>query len=242
MIRRLLVVTTLLLFLAPVGWAEAQQAKPQKPTSSQAKPKASTAQKKRLYRWVDAQGQVQYTDSLPESALQQGRSELSTKTGQTVKQVDRARTAEELHEAQVAADLLAQQQVEAAAREKDKRVLLASYPDAASIQRSFQQQRESLQARLVSSQALLAEQHRSLLEILEVAADLELKGTVIKPTLTAKVQKAAQEVRAIRASIALSKQDLQANEKLEADTLAAWKLAQPPATASQANEPVPTTP
>jgi len=50
---------------------------------------------KKLYRWVDAEGNTHYTDKLPPEQVQQGRDELNT-TGVRVKSVPQARTREEI--------------------------------------------------------------------------------------------------------------------------------------------------
>ncbi|MCB1629640.1 MAG: DUF4124 domain-containing protein, partial [Xanthomonadales bacterium] len=49
----------------------------------------------KLYKWVDENGNVHYSDQVPPSQAKQARSELNEQ-GVAVKQVDRALTAEEL--------------------------------------------------------------------------------------------------------------------------------------------------
>ncbi len=49
----------------------------------------------KLYRWVDADGKVNYTDKLPPSQANQARSELNER-GMEVRKIERAKTAQEL--------------------------------------------------------------------------------------------------------------------------------------------------
>ena len=62
---------------------------------------AQKAPTKKLYRWVDKDGKVQFSDSLPPEAIDQARTEMSN-TGRVVADVDRALTPEEQAAAELA--------------------------------------------------------------------------------------------------------------------------------------------
>ena len=74
--KHLLICLAITTSLLAAGTAEAQKAS------------------KRLYRWVDRDGKVQFSDSLPPEAVDQARTEIS-ESGRVVADVDRALTAEE---------------------------------------------------------------------------------------------------------------------------------------------------
>jgi len=87
---------------------------------------APALQAQRLYRWVDAEGAVHYSDTLPPSAVDQGHTQLNPE-GLRVERVPPPPTLEE----RAAAQALAERQAEEAralerARERD-RELLASF-------------------------------------------------------------------------------------------------------------------
>src|SRR5688572_13272381 len=68
---------------------------------------------KKLYRWIDKDGKVQFSDSLPPEAIDQARTELNN-AGRVVADVDRAMTAEE----RAAAEQAAREAAERAAAEE----------------------------------------------------------------------------------------------------------------------------
>jgi hypothetical protein len=72
-----------------------------------------------LYRWVDSQGRVHYSDQLPPEAVPSAHSKID-KQGIVTEQVERAKTAEELAAERAAAKLKAEQ-------ERQDKLLLSKY-------------------------------------------------------------------------------------------------------------------
>lgn len=137
---------------------------------------APAAQAQKLYRWVDKDGKVHYSDALPPEAVDQARRELSAKSGMTVGEVDRALTDEEraaiaaaAAEAQTAAELEAQQQ------ERDQ-VLLASFTTEADLNRAYSSRITLLDETLKATRAAIEGQRLGLASMLANAADRELTG------------------------------------------------------------------
>ena len=93
-----------------VGTAEAQKKSPPK----------------KLYRWVDKDGKVQFSDSLPPEAIDQARTELNN-SGRVVADVDRALTPEERAAADAAAAEADRLEAEAERTRKTEEAMLASY-------------------------------------------------------------------------------------------------------------------
>lgn len=77
----------------------------------------------KMYKWVDAQGNVHYTDTLPPSAAAQGNAELS-KTGNVVKKTE---SAEEKQKRLAAEAEAAERKKIAAEQARKDRALLATY-------------------------------------------------------------------------------------------------------------------
>lgn len=183
----------------------------------------------KLYRWVDEKGQAHFTDSLPEEALAQARTEYS-RQGTEVRTVNRALTAEEQAakqqqdaQAKAEADRVAQAQ-------KDLNVLRMSYPTEDSIRQNFVQRQAVYEGRIVALQAVLGEKNRELLQQLELAAQAELLKKKLAPQMEQKIQDLAQQRRAQQQEI----RDTQAaigRLKADEDALVAqWKTAQAPPT------------
>ena len=57
---------------------------------------AGAAEKaKKLYRWVDKDGKVQFSDALPPEAVDQARTEINAESGMATASVEQAQTPEE---------------------------------------------------------------------------------------------------------------------------------------------------
>lgn len=80
----------------------------------------------KLYRWVDADGKVHYTDKLPPSQVNKARTELN-KRGIQVKQIGRAKTAEELAQEKELKRLRKEREKIIEKQKADDRVLLRTF-------------------------------------------------------------------------------------------------------------------
>jgi hypothetical protein len=139
---------------------------------------AQTAPPKKLYRWVDKDGKVQFSDSLPPEAVDQARSELN-QSGRVTATVDRALTDEErvIFEAQEAA-AAAERDAAAKARESEH-AMLASFQTEDDLRRSFRIRQELLAQTLEAIEAGIAGQRDSLASLLAQAAEAELAGRAV---------------------------------------------------------------
>ncbi len=80
----------------------------------------------KMYRWVDAQGKVHYSDKIPPDQAEQARDELSKKA-LTTRSVPRAKTAEEVAKERELERLRAEQQRLIAEQQAADRVLLRTF-------------------------------------------------------------------------------------------------------------------
>ncbi|MCP3670698.1 MAG: DUF4124 domain-containing protein [Gammaproteobacteria bacterium] len=80
----------------------------------------------KLYRWVDADGKIHYTDKLPPSQASRARSELNEQ-GMEVKKVDRAKTAQELAQEKELQRLRKERQKIIDKQQAEDRVLLRTF-------------------------------------------------------------------------------------------------------------------
>jgi len=171
---------------------------------------AAGAARAAMYKWVDEQGIVHYTDKLPPEAVDKARTELN-KQGVPVKQTDKALTPEQRRAIEQDAQRqkqLARQQEEVARRD---RALLSSYTSEAEIDlarnRSLQTINNVVQSTLAYSDQL--SKRKSEVE----AKKEEMKG---KPTVAV----LDRELESIDAELA-RQSELIAQKKRETDTVIA---------------------
>lgn len=192
--RHIWVLAGALAFVA-VGAADAQK-----------KPGQQTTGKK-LYRWVDKQGNIHYDDALPPEAVDQARQELSAKTGNTTKTIDRALTPEELAQQAEAAKIAAAANASAEEQARNEHAMLASYGTENDLRRAYGDRLELLKSTLESTDVGLQSLHASLATLLNDAAEAELAHRPVNA-------KRVVEIREMHAEM-LRQQTFQANRKAE---------------------------
>ena len=153
---------------------------------------ALPAHGQKLYRWVDENGNVHYSDSLPPEAVDQARRELSKTSGTTTAQIDRALTAEERAAAQAEAEREAVIAAEAELRRQYDQRLLQSYPNESDLTRAFNDRLKMLDEAIKSADVGIESQQYVLASLLNDAADRELAGERVPLT----VEEAARDAQA----------------------------------------------
>ena len=149
---------------------------------------------KRLYRWVDANGKVHYSDALPPEAVNQARAEISASSGLVRDTVDRALSDAERLDAQ-AREAAAVRAAEAAARQRAvDEVELASYATEVDLDEAFAERRASLEESIRTQDEGLAAQVAALADVLERAGDEELAGRPVPATLQASITDQRAEI------------------------------------------------
>ena len=122
---------------------------------------AQKAPTKKLYRWVDKDGKVQFSDSLPPEAIDQARTEMSN-TGRVVADVDRALTPEEQAAAELAAAEAERLEAEAERVRKSEEAMLASFQTEDDLRRAQDTKVTMLQQTLEAIEAAISSQRSSL--------------------------------------------------------------------------------
>jgi hypothetical protein len=148
---------------------------------------------KKLYRWVDKDGKVQFSDSLPPEAIDQARTEMSN-SGRVVRDVDRALTPEELAAAELAAAEAARLEAEAEQQRKSEEAMLASFQTEEDLKRSMNLRVTLLQQTLDAIEAGIASQRASLSALLLQATETELEGGRVKPKQVASIRELHREI------------------------------------------------
>ncbi|MBI2398595.1 MAG: DUF4124 domain-containing protein [Xanthomonadales bacterium] len=133
---------------------------------------AAPADAGKLYKWVDEKGNVHYSDKVPPEAAKLARKEMN-EAGVTVKQVERAKTQEELaaEAAQKIKDEEARKIAEAQAQAD--RALMLSYNTEDDLIRAREQELGVIDANMATAKLTMASQEKNLSELLAHAADYE---------------------------------------------------------------------
>jgi ribosomal protein L16/L10AE len=154
---------------------------------------SATAFAQKLYRWVDAEGKVHYTDTLPPEAVDQAREEIS-RSGTTVNRVERALTAEE--RAALEAEAAENARLAAIKAEQDKMdaALTGSYATEADLARAYRERFDLLDQSLEAARVGIRSQERSLEEQLAHAASLERGGKPVPATVQSSIDAARKQV------------------------------------------------
>jgi hypothetical protein len=148
----------------------------------------------KLYHWVGADGKEHFSDTLPPEAIGLARQELNGTTGMTLKQVDRAKTQDEIAaaNAQAAADAIA---AEAAQKAKENdQALLASYSTEADLQRAYDKRVELVNESLKSTRVGVESVQQSLSGLLARASGHELAGRHVPPELVSQITKSHKQL------------------------------------------------
>lgn len=149
---------------------------------------------KKLYRWVDKDGKVQFSDTLPAEAVDQARTEINAQSGMATAQVDRALTAEERAAKEKADAELARAEKDAEQARMTEEAMIASFQTEEDLKRSFQVRVELMQQTLDAIEAGIGSQRASLSALLGQAAEAELAGQPVMSKQTATIQELHSEM------------------------------------------------
>jgi len=133
------------------------------------------AQAQKLYKWVDADGNVFYSDQVPPEQVKRGREELNDQ-GVVVDRVARAKTPKELA---AQAEKLAKQQALEEAEEKrlrDERRMLSQYAAEEDIITMRDQRIDVMNRQIKSAQTMIDSHSGSLAGLTKRASEQESQG------------------------------------------------------------------
>lgn len=149
---------------------------------------------KKLYRWVDKEGKVQFSDTLPPEAVDQARTEINAKSGMATSSIERALTPEEraAKEALDAATATATKEAERVKQTEE--AMIASFQNEDELKRSFRIRTELLQQTLDAIEAGIGSQRASLAGLLADASEAELAGTAVNAKQASSIRELHREM------------------------------------------------
>lgn len=147
----------------------------------------------KLYRWVDAEGKVHYTDALPPEAVNQARDEINS-SGVTVNRVDRALTEEERAAKRIADAEAARLANIKAEQDKMDAALMGSYATEADLARAYRERFDLLDQSLEAARVGIRSQEKSLEDQLAHAGSLERGGKPVPATVQSSIAASRKQV------------------------------------------------
>lgn len=139
----------------------------------------SVADAKKLYKWVDENGKVHYSDKVPPDQNKLAREELNNQ-GIVTEKVDRDLTPEEKKERaaelKAARDLAEEKRLEEIRIEKERNAVLKMYTSEDQIMRLKGERLDSLHRNIEMAEDNLVIQQKNHDELLKRAADRERNG------------------------------------------------------------------
>jgi|GEM_PF-634040 len=148
-----------------------------------------TAAAQSVYRWVDEDGNVHYSQALPPEQAR-GAHDRLTGSGLVAESIDRVRTDEE--RAQL--EELERQQAEETERQRlraqQDRLFLASFPTEQDLERIAQAQRETIESEHESIKQLIEQTRSRFSTNVEQAAEYERRGEAVPAYLQQQVANA----------------------------------------------------
>lgn len=178
---------------------------------------AVPAQAAKLYKWVDENGNVHYSDKVPPEQAKQAREELNEQ-GVTVQQVERALTAEELAARKAEEKAAAEAAAELAAQRERDRTLLDSYASEDDITRSYQQRVDLLDQTIEARKVEIGLREKNLADLVARAADTERSGRAVPEVLQTMIRDERTEIERQRADIVRREGErVQADKDYKAD-------------------------
>jgi archaellum component FlaC len=179
----------------------------------------------KLYKWVDAQGNVHYTDTLPPDSAGQGNSEVK-KSGSVVK---RAESTEEKEKRLAAEKEAAVAKKAAAERARKDRALLATYTSEQEIDLSRDRALEHHNLAIKSAEARLKQLEPRVKDITKKVEAASKGGKPVPAYLKQQYDSALSEVEDAKASISMNQEAMVAvRERYETDKLRFRELTAKP--------------
>jgi len=151
----------------------------------------------KLYKWVDENGKVHYSDKMPPDQIKNAHQELNEQ-GVVKEEVGRALTDEE-RKAQAAILKKKREEEEklrlqAEALEKERNKILKSYSSADQIKRLKSERVSALKRNIQMAEENLIIQKRNLDDFLKRAADRERSGQVVSDTFLEQIEQLKEQI------------------------------------------------
>lgn len=155
---------------------------------------AAPALAQSVYKWVDEDGEVHYSQTLPPERAGEAHDRL-TRDGLVAERVDRVKTADELAALKAERAQKREQAEQERIQAQQDRLFLAAFPTEKDVRQSIQSRREAVIAERDSVRSLVEQSRARFASRVERAASLEQGGEPVPESL---VERIAADRAAIR--------------------------------------------
>lgn len=167
---------------------------------------------KKMYRWVDENGNVYFSDQVPPDQVQHKRETLSEKA-RVLDVMEKAKTAEQLAQ-QKRLDALRKEQEKIIAKQNaNDKVLLSTFRSVDDMNKALANKLASLDAGRKVIEGNIERIQQQLQQQQQQAAHLERGGNKIPPQLLADIAASKQQIDAGKQELTRHDQDRQTSEK-----------------------------
>jgi hypothetical protein len=156
-----------------------------------------TGTSKKLYRWVDKDGNVRYTDQLPPEAAKDRRDELNSQ-GIVVKTRERELTPEEKAAKRAEEARLAEEKARQDELKKRDAMLVGAYATEADLKRAYKERFSLVDQSIESAKVGICSQQKSQEDLLNYGKNLELEGKANKRAMDEIFQKTQESRRQVQ--------------------------------------------
>ncbi|MDT8450290.1 MAG: DUF4124 domain-containing protein [Wenzhouxiangellaceae bacterium] len=154
-----------------------------------------------VYKWVDENGEVHYSQTLPPERVEQEHERL-TGSGLLAEKVERAPTEQERR---ALAERLAREQdlaEQEKIRRQQDRLFLAAFPTEDALRRSIGSRRETIEAERQSVAEMVEQNRERFRELVERAAALERTGQEVPAHVAAQIENVRARLQALNSRVA----------------------------------------
>lgn len=158
---------------------------------------AMPASAAKLYKWVDENGKVHYSDKVPPEAIRNEHKQLNEQgvVKETVeKDLTDEQKVERIEEFKKQRELEAQKQREAEALAAEKNKILMSYSSADQITRLKQERISALERNISTAKENLVIQEKNHNDLLSRAADKERSGEVVSEVFLEQIKQVKNQI------------------------------------------------
>lgn len=148
----------------------------------------------KLYRWVDENGKVHYSDQIPPEHARNARDELNEQ-GITVDSVESAPSPEQMEAARAQAQKEAEERKEKEEQRRRDRLLLNSYTSVADIERAREKEIAAVQSTIDMTRAAQESQRRQIAKFVHRAAERERSGKQAPQELLADMEDVREKIQ-----------------------------------------------
>lgn len=170
-----------------------------------------------MYKWVDENGEVHYSDRVPPEAVKQERRAINEQ-GRTTKIYERARTDEEIATAERRRQIALEERKKAEEQARKDEVLLSTYASEEDMIDVRDGKIESLESLIQLTERRIDSMQRRLQDLTDDAASYERSGKPVPKMLAQQIEQVREQTSENQAFIVVKREEQKAiSEKFNQD-------------------------